>query len=464
MANTLIPYSFVPGTKALASEVNANFVALAQCVEEGRRFTTEAIENFNLESNEKLATVLDTKMSNSLNISNCLTEVPQTIKYTLENGKFTVKTGTILIVPYGTSSPTLSVGDNFVNNIFKVKDVVYADGKLFYRVEVLTDISTTATATATESANRTCCVNLSKGTISFVLYETSGVSDYSGNSNNINYRTDTNKVSYSSNGTKSSDVYSLPILRVTAGNSFLANTVTQTFNGFGYIGSTIWVDKGIKGLIPNGLNTDGTLHNTTFTTTKILTTTITSSRSNWTLYLSQSSIAYSTATTYNKDLNYNIHQTNGNYNFVAIARFTSQSTSFNITDFRAFSVLHLADYQEQILSLSEKADIDFSNCTKPYITTTYRNGDSWYRVWSDGFIEQGGTLATATGTITFPKPMTTTNYIVSAIQLKSSSYNSGIRLVVKTRNTSNMIVAEGWGTNSSSDTWEIGAIWTVKGY
>ena len=40
--------------------------------------------------------------------------------------------------------------------------------------------------------------------------------------------------------------------------------------------------------------------------------------------------------------------------------------------------------------ISGKANTDLSNCTKPYITETYVNGTSWYRVWSDGWCEQGG--------------------------------------------------------------------------
>lgn len=40
--------------------------------------------------------------------------------------------------------------------------------------------------------------------------------------------------------------------------------------------------------------------------------------------------------------------------------------------------------------LENKANTDFSNVSIPYITSTYRNGNSWYRIWSDGWLEQGG--------------------------------------------------------------------------
>ena len=44
MSNSLIPYSFTPGAKAKAQEVNANFIALAEKIEENREYTTGQIE------------------------------------------------------------------------------------------------------------------------------------------------------------------------------------------------------------------------------------------------------------------------------------------------------------------------------------------------------------------------------------------------------------------------------------
>ena len=67
-------------------------------------------------------------------------------------------------------------------------------------------------------------------------------------------------------------------------------------------------------------------------------------------------------------------------------------------------------------ALSTKANSDLSNCTKPYLTESYQNGSEWYRVWSDGFIEQGGCVyASGSGvtdkTITFLKPFSTNTYV-----------------------------------------------------
>ena len=55
MADSMIPYSFIPGTKAKAGEVNANFIALADAIENNRQAATGDIE----ELNETLETKAD---------------------------------------------------------------------------------------------------------------------------------------------------------------------------------------------------------------------------------------------------------------------------------------------------------------------------------------------------------------------------------------------------------------------
>lgn len=50
-----------------------------------------------------------------------------------------------------------------------------------------------------------------------------------------------------------------------------------------------------------------------------------------------------------------------------------------------------------------------------YVVKTYHSGKSWYRVWSDGFVEQGGFADSPFAqviTVTLIKPLTTTNYTI----------------------------------------------------
>lgn len=68
------------------------------------------------------------------------------------------------------------------------------------------------------------------------------------------------------------------------------------------------------------------------------------------------------------------------------------------------------DIDEIVTDLNGKADTDLSNCTKPHIVETYVNGVSWYRVYSDGWCEQGGGDITTSGNVNFLKPFINTNY------------------------------------------------------
>lgn len=65
---------------------------------------------------------------------------------------------------------------------------------------------------------------------------------------------------------------------------------------------------------------------------------------------------------------------------------------------------------------------------KAYITETWKRGTSWYRVWSDGFIEQGGSYTSPVNskfTITLNKPMTTTYYHCDVNDVYNASTDRG---------------------------------------
>lgn len=54
------------------------------------------------------------------------------------------------------------------------------------------------------------------------------------------------------------------------------------------------------------------------------------------------------------------------------------------------------------------------NSADAYVVETWRSGTEWYRVWSDGFIEQGGCFesssAVSNKTISLPKEMPNADY------------------------------------------------------
>lgn len=84
-------------------------------------------------------------------------------------------------------------------------------------------------------------------------------------------------------------------------------------------------------------------------------------------------------------------------------------------------------------ALNDKADRNLYNLTSQAgaalnsvgvrtVVQTYKNGKSWYRVWSDGWIEQGGSYTT-TGTYNFLKPFTDTNYCWTSGGFNNSAEN-----------------------------------------
>lgn len=75
--------------------------------------------------------------------------------------------------------------------------------------------------------------------------------------------------------------------------------------------------------------------------------------------------------------------------------------------------------------LSDKVDLDGSNATFAHIVETYNNGTDWYRIWSDGWCEQGGVYTTMSGssqTVNLLVEMADTDYIVETVLEQINAY------------------------------------------
>lgn len=100
------------------------------------------------------------------------------------------------------------------------------------------------------------------------------------------------------------------------------------------------------------------------------------------------------------------------------------------------------------------------------VVESYRNGTKWYRVWSDGWVEQGGYLTEASMplvfTITFLKAFADTNYthVIGATSVGTSRYANGYYSST-TKATTNIGVhvqsaAENFGENCRVDWYACG--------
>ena len=127
--------------------------------------------------------------------------------------------------------------------------------------------------------------------------------------------------------------------------------------------------------------------------------------------------------------------------------------------------LELLDAGEVLESLADK--ISRQDC-KAYVTETYQNGTSWYRVWSDGWKEQGGKTSHITVAqnqngglqINFLKPFKDTNYTPTmSVVNGGDGYASLQPNVINTTQTGMYLNV--WGQDGSGI---IAFSWYVCGY
>lgn len=121
------------------------------------------------------------------------------------------------------------------------------------------------------------------------------------------------------------------------------------------------------------------------------------------------------------------------------------------------------DIDEIATDLNGKADVDLSNCTKPHIVETYINGTSWYRVWSDGWCEQGGyysNVAQATITIYLLKSYSSSNY---DLQISCQRTTSNATAAVYELGYLEKFV-DSFTKRVSTPTYESGFSWQACGY
>lgn len=177
-------------------------------------------------------------------ITNCILEFPKMFDLDINVNTATLKAGSKVIIPYGTSAPTFSIGDSL--NGGKIVEVSWDGSKLFYIVQYETNLTHTPITTV-QGGSLAIITSPNKGPL-VALWDV----------DNISYDSDTNIVS---GGSASNPVLylSLPIAHYSwDGSKFGSGSVSQYVY---YVGNIIFIRKGLKVLIPNERNTDNSLKN-----------------------------------------------------------------------------------------------------------------------------------------------------------------------------------------------------------
>lgn len=166
------------------------------------------------------------------NITNCITKIPQDIKLELNDGELTLKAGSKV---YNMSKNSYSTANSDI--IFNAFGTNTGTCVLFVNVD----------ATASQgfiNANNT--------------YSGSSLPSGSYTHNSVFFNTTDKKFYIYQNDWSE---WGVSIVGMATLSNGTVTSIDQVFNGFGYIGSTIFALPGVEGLIPNGRNADSSLNN-----------------------------------------------------------------------------------------------------------------------------------------------------------------------------------------------------------
>ena len=182
-------------------------------------------------------------------ITNCITHIPQDINLELNNGTLTLKAGSKVYVPNGFE----------------------ADGTTpkFDYVTIANDL--TYKSTWGDGHKNFAIVTNNQTVLRMVRYDyvSSGATQPTPmGSGHAWYDTANNIVKRHDGTSWLNDTESFFIAEMTGGSDGIAS-VDQVFNGFGYIGSTLFLLPGVRGLYPNSKNKDGSLKSIEYVSTKV---------------------------------------------------------------------------------------------------------------------------------------------------------------------------------------------------
>ena len=334
--------------------------------------------------------------------TNCITEIPQNIKLELNDGTLTLKAGSKVYVPYGSG--------------------------------VFNTITTTADVSGTRTDSQECVVlYYSDGRLGIfpktLVYsgETAptGIGTFA-----FWYDTTENKCKITNdNGSTWASGVSFPICVIETDGTKIS-AIKQVFNGFGYVGSTVFALPGVKGLIPNGRNADGSLKNIEISLTKVLTrTNVGTNVTDYKIGIHENTAFFNYDSNYNYDDENNLIKINTGIvrNDLVFAAYSTDGSN-RITSFNSKNPFQAVDYNDAVkysdFATTKATTASTASKTKPAVVVeNYKKGDNWYRVWSDGWIEQGGVAETGVkNTITFLKPFSDTNYTANLTSIGDSGF------------------------------------------
>ena len=357
--------------------------------------------------------------------SNCVTEMAQDINLELNNGVLTLKAGSKVYIPNGAGQ-----FDTYVVPSDLSTTTPSSSGTAGWFLVMAPDKSITRTVTT----NLVYSGETAPSSAPYMFW-------YDTTNNLVKYTTDS--------GATWTGGYSLPLAIVSGNSGF--KSIDQVFNGFGYMGSTLFALPGVKCLIPNGKNSDGTLKSISYTIPSVLTKEKNLTGQQIPFFIYNNGIEIADNLSYHEENNIIAPGGYCQVGWVSLA-------SGVVTGFAKKSTFRSIDCHDLSVGGQYRCVIE-----------SYKNSTSWYRIYSDGWVEQGGvclvpeTSAQTNGYIdvTLLIPMNDTNYSTFACGVKTSSFYANCENFVENVSKTTIRVGRYCLEQTASAR---NYFWMVKGY
>lgn len=338
------------------------------------------------------------------NITNCITAIPQDIKLELVDGVMTLKAGSKV---YKANGESITISGDLVAQQAGTNSGAFA----FYR----SDNNTVYTLTA---ANMFSGDTAPANPVTTTTWLDTGAKDVK-----------------AYDGTQWVGGVSLPLC-IFDNQDGKVTAVTQVFNGMGYIGNSVYALPGVKGLVPNGFNADGSLNNAEFEVAYVLISTNTGITDKRNIVFNNGWMGHPRQSYYNIEDNRNYRTNDDETGIIITTTIIAAAVEYvkgRVTSLTPKTVFHAVDYNDYAEDIQKCKLIAYDASRNPgslsgSYTLVLQDNDE--RVSLN--VADNVTINIDTSRLTFPEEWYTVIfevYFTNGAKTVNLSYAGGIRWV-----------------------------------
>lgn len=338
------------------------------------------------------------------NITNCITAIPQDIKLELVGGVMTLKAGSKV---YKANGESITISGDLVVAQGGTNTGAFA----FYR----SDDNTVYTVIASQTFSGATAPESPVTTTTWLDTGAKDVKVY--------------------DGTQWVGGVSLPLCTFDNQDGKVT-AVTQVFNGMGYIGNSVYALPGVKGLIPNGFNADGSLNNAEFEVANVLITTNTGSTDKRNIVFNNGWMGHPRQSYYNIEDNRNYRTNDDETGIIITTTIIAAAVEYvggRVTSLTPKTVFHAVDYNDYAADIQKCKLIAYDRGYNP--GSVSGNFTAVLQDWHERFsipVADNVTITIDTSQLTFPEEwytMVFEIYFLNGAKTVNLSYAGGIRWV-----------------------------------